>query len=283
MREPFSPSFVYSVMYIDNIQSDPIHSFPYLNAGRRPNEFFVDQLPVFTATTTEMPSDLDAVVFCADLQGREVVSGNERRTPRLLGELIPQDLTPILESLNVHSPGRVAAILAGDFYTYPDLHARGGDGDITEVWQAFTDHYRWVAGVAGNHDTFGKHRKRPPNVRSSHYLDGDRANVDGLRMAGLGGVIGNPRKNFRRTESDYLETLEILLSDPTDLLILHEGPEGPKKNYRGWRTINEVIERGQPSLVVRGHKHWPEPLIDLPGGTQVLNVEATIVILTKSI
>ena len=44
------------------------------------------------------------------------------------------------------------------------LDKRGGSGDVTGVWLAFADIFQWVAGVAGNHDTFGPDRIR--RVRS---------------------------------------------------------------------------------------------------------------------
>lgn len=36
------------------------------------------------------------------------------------------------------------------------------------------------------------------------------------------------------------------------------------------------------TLVVRGHSHWDEPLAELKSGTQVLNVDARVVVLTEN-
>jgi len=186
-----------------------------------------------------------------------------------------------LEQLGVNSGKQVGAILAGDFYTYPDLKGRGGSGDVTEVWQAFADEYRWVVGVAGNHDTFGE-RGRPFSRTNATFLDGQREEVDELRFAGLSGVIGNTRKNYRRSHEDYLFELDDILSGPTDILVMHDGPDAPdEKGCRGIEEAREIIERRKPNLVVRGHCHWPVPFVELSCGVQILNVDATVAILTK--
>ncbi len=73
---------------------------------------------------------------------------------RLLGEWLPQILAEsILPGLPLPA-GRVGVLLAGDFYTVPSLDKRGGSGDVDSVWQAFGEHFHWVVGVAGNHDTY---------------------------------------------------------------------------------------------------------------------------------
>jgi Icc-related predicted phosphoesterase len=270
-------------MRINRLESQAIAKFPFLNAGRRANDFFVDQLPVYRATVDELPDSMDAIIATADLQGLESMPEAPDRPLRLLGEVLPDLLEDVLESLGINSGNRVAALMAGDFYTYPDLRGRGGTGDVTRVWETFADHYGWVLGVAGNHDTFGSQHSHRPNWRGPyvHMMDGDRVNLDGLKVAGLSGVIGNPRKNFRRTQDDYLESLELLLSEPTDIALMHEGPHAPDKHCRGVIEITDIVERTRPALVVRGHKHWPKPLVELECGVQILNVEATVVILVR--
>jgi hypothetical protein len=41
-----------------------------------------------------------------------------------------------------------------------------------------------------------------------------------------------------------------------------------------------IDQSGRP-LVVRGHAHWPEPLVELASGVQVLNVDARVVVLRQ--
>ena len=270
-------------MKILSIDTDPLIEIPYFNAGRRAKDFYVDRLPVYRAIVDELPESLDAMVVTADLQGLDIdpMPGNVGLP--LLGCTLPTKLEPILDGLDV-CWNKVAALLAGDFYTYPDLHGRGGTGDVTEVWDAFADAYQWVVGVAGNHDTFGDRESYLPKMHSPdvHLLDADRVEMAGLSIAGISGIIGNPRKNFRRDHYDFVETLDLILQQPTDIALMHTGPDFPDlQGCKGVIEIREIIEKRTPSIVVRGHCHWPQPLVQMDCGTQILNVDATTVILIR--
>ncbi len=270
-------------MKILNLHPDPIEVFDFLNAGRRPNQFYVDTLPVYLAEVDRLPDDLAAIVVTADLQGREKFP--DRRASdqlRLLGEVLPNMLRPTLESIGISPDSNVGAFLAGDFYTYPDLRGRGGTGDVTQVWHAFADEYSWVAGVAGNHDTFGESTRMSSSRSNVYFLDNERAEISGLQCAGLGGVIGNPKKNFRRTEEDFFNAVENLLSLETDVFIMHDGPDFSEPGFRGIQKVREIAEFTKPGLIIRGHSHWPRPFVELAGGVQVLNVDATVAILKRS-
>ena len=270
-------------MKIVELKDKPIGEIAFLNAGRRPNRFFRDTLSVFHGRLAQLPDALDAVVVTADLQGREL-PGAPKRSPqdslRLLGEIMPDLLIEFLDALNVNSNANVAAILAGDFYTYPDLRGRGGTGDVTAVWQSFADAYQWVIGVGGNHDNFGE-RSEPFTSSNSFFLDGDRKEIDGWKFAGVSGVIGNPKKNFRRSHEDFLYVLDEVIAAPTDVLVMHDGPSGGQTGYRGIEEALEIVEKRRPALVVRGHRHWPTPMVEVKYGVQILNVEQTVVILTR--
>ena len=173
--------------------------------------------------------------------------------------------------------------MAGDFYTVPALDKRGGSGDVSNVWRAFADQFDWVVGVAGNHDTFGADPGAAPRFSGKlHYLDHNCVCLDGLSIAGLGGIIGNPNRMRRRTEHDFLRAIEDLLEAQPDILLMHEGPDAPKRGFRGAPMVRELIELLRPELVVRGHAHWDEPFVELDGGVQVLNVDARVVILRKT-
>jgi len=270
-------------MRITSIDEQPLVEIPYFNAGRKPNDFYRERLPVYKAIVDELPESIDAIVATADLQGLDVDPSDGNTGLPLLGTTLPDKLESVLDSLNV-SWSRTAALLAGDFYTYPDLHGRGGTGDVTQVYESFARSYQCVVGVAGNHDTFGDKLSHLPKIHSDHVylLDADRINMAGLSVAGISGVIGNPRRNFRRAHFDFVETLDLILSEPTDIALMHTGPDFPElKGCKGVREIREVIEKRKPSLVVRGHCHWPRPLVELPAGTQILNVEATVVVLVQ--
>ena len=269
-------------MNIKSILSEPYLEIPFLNAGRGQGGYYVDQLLVHAGFVDELPEGLDAIIATADLQGRERFEESPAGAPRLLGEALPKRLADeILPELNC-DPLKTGAILAVDFYTVPALDQRGGSGDVTKVWEAFGREFRWVAGVAGNHDTFGEalHPTRATNG-NRHYLDGRRVDLDELAIAGLGGIIGNPRKPHRRTDEDYVDALIDLSDPPPDILITHDGPTGPQTGQRGSPRVTYVLNELRPPLVVRGHAHWDTPVVELAGGTQVLNVDCRVAILRR--
>ena len=270
-------------MKVVEFNNEPIGEIAFLNAGRRPNQFYQDRVCVYHGMVEQLPESLEAVVVTADLQGREIPGSRKYSPPsgmRLLGEIMPSLLGQYLDSVGVSSNANVAAILAGDFYTYPDLRGRGGTGDVTSVWQAFADAYQWVVGVGGNHDTFGE-RDKSFTRANAFFLDGHRQEVDGLKFAGISGVIGNPKKNYRRTHDDFLFTLHELLNAPTDVLVMHDGPSGRQTGCRGIDDVLEIVETRCPTMVVRGHCHWPTPWVEVLKGVQILNVDQTVVILTS--
>ncbi len=269
-------------MKIIEFNSEPVSTFFFLNAGRGPGQSYEDRLPIHHARVDRLPEGISAIVVTADLQGRERFQDAMGGPPRLLGEVVPQRLVEeVFPMLAIEDPGRVAAFLAGDFYTVPALDKRGGTGDVTGVWRAFSECFAWVAGVAGNHDLFGIGQDTRPRCNSTmHYLDGDTVEVAGLRIGGIGGIIGNPSRPQRRDEVNYLRTLELLLDKQIDVLLMHEGPDGIESGQRGNAGIRVVLEGQPPRMVIRGHAHWPEPFAQFPGGLQVLNVDARVVILT---
>jgi Icc-related predicted phosphoesterase len=113
------------------------------------------------------------------------------------------------------------------------------------------------------------------------FLDGDTTTIDGLTIAGLGGIIGNVRRPHRRTHDDYLATLEHLALQASDILLMHDGPDGGKIGQPGILEVNEILERSKIHLVIRGHAHWSDPFAELQNGLQVLNVDCRVVIMTS--
>ena len=268
-------------MRINDFQLSPIGEFRYLNAGRGAGRYYEDGIPVHVATVDKLPEGLDALVLTADLQGRERFEDAPEKQPRLIGEVITEWLArDVLPNQGIHNPDRVAAMLAGDFYTVPALDKRGGTGDVSQVWQAFANEFAWVAGVPGNHDTFGDSSKQRPRCSGrSHFLDGDLAEVDGFRIGGLGGIIGNPKRPNRRYEDDYLNALMKLADSQPQMLLMHDGPAGSERGQRGWSCVSELLVASDfRGLVVRGHAHWKDPFAEFECGLQVLNVDARLVV-----
>lgn len=269
-------------MKILEMAKSPLIELRYLNAGRGVGQFTEDPLPVHVARVDQLPGGVSALVATADLQGRERFGDSRGGPLRLLGEALPERLIhEVLPLAGIRSGEPVGALLAGDLYTVPALDARGGTGDVTSVWRAFSEAFHWVAGVAGNHDTFGDPpQKHPKLFGNTHLLDGDIIDIGGLKIAGLGGIIGRPSRPNRRTEDDYLATLEDLVSQSPDLIVTHEGPDGHHPDQRGLARIRDLLAGSGIGLAIRGHKHWDNPLAELPCGLQILNVDARVVILT---
>jgi Icc-related predicted phosphoesterase len=269
-------------MKIVTFQAEPILEFRYLNAGRGPGQYYEDRLPVHIARVDRLPVGISALVATGDLQGRERFEDSAGGSIRLLGEALPERLVrEVLSTLFIPDSDRVGVLLAGDFYTVPALDKRGGTGDVTNVWRAFSDCFAWVAGIPGNHDTFGEVPQRRPKFPSGmHFLDGDVTEISGLRIAGLGGIIGKATRPNRRSEDDYLATLRRLLQPRPDVLLMHEGPDGRDPAQRGLSRVREILQEAGMGLVIRGHAHWPQPFAEFDNGLQVLNVDARVVVLT---
>lgn len=271
-------------MRIDHIEDELIAEIPFLNAGKGAGSFYVDKLPIHLGYASRLPAGISALIVTADLQGREKLGKKNGFPPRLLGQVLPKMLAhEILPLLDLPSQ-QIGVVLAGDFYTVPNLDKRGGTGDVTPVWKAFADQFDWVVGVAGNHDLFGTKDKaydQPRLPRNCYFLDKDYRSINDMKFAGVGGIIGNPRRVWRKTEEQFADAVLELADHRPEILIMHDGPNSPLDGYRGSSSIRETLAVCPPMLVIRGHAHWPAPLARLSSGHQVLNVDARVVILLQ--
>jgi len=272
-------------MRIRAIEPLPFLELPYGNPGprRRPG---VERaaLPVHRGVVHGLPEGVAAILATGDLQGREL-SG--RAPGRLVGEGLAEELAGLAAAGLLPPAERTVVLLAGDLYAVPDLGRRGGLGDVRGVWSAFAAAFGAVVGVAGNHDAFGagdvaQARERYRRRGAGRLLDGDVADLGrGLRIGGASGIAGNPRKPNRRFPDDQLAVIDRALDQGPDVLVLHEGPAA--NGRRGSRELAEHLAlRRELPLVVCGHCHWAEPLAELEGGGQVLNVDARAVVLTAA-
>ena len=124
-------------------------------------------------TVDVLPGNLQAIVATGDLQGREDVPPH-----RLLGEAVADALR------SEFAPSGLGVLLAGDLYANEGADKLGSSGEVGEVWDSFSSDYRWTAGVLGNHD-----RLKSPSVGTT-LLDGQVVVKDGLRIGGVGGIVG---------------------------------------------------------------------------------------------
>jgi len=269
-------------MRILSIEDSPFHLLRYRNvSGAR--KVVTETLPFLRATVDRLPNGLEAILATADLQGREIAN-DHGDNGRLLGEQLAEHCAFLAETGVLPCLEKVGVILAGDLYARELLDKRGGSGDVRQVWAAFAQRFRWVAGVAGNHDVFGKSPSLPEfkaflRQPKTYFLDGDTVELDGLRIGGLSGVVGDSaRKPFRREEKVFASEAKRLAGASPDLLVMHDGPDG-NDTRRGWPVIREALEQSRPTLVIRGHAHWESSVATLQNGTQVLNVDARVVLL----
>ncbi len=260
-----------AALQIASLEGALIREIHYLNAASRGGTD-VECLPVSRgALAAPLADQLDALLVCSDLQG--VVPGPQGRS-ELLGVQVAAVLDDLAQAGAIPPAARTGVILAGDLYCVPAANKRGGYGDVADVWNAFARRFAWVVGVAGNHDDVSGVARLGSGV---HLLDGELAAPDGLRIGGVGGIIGNPRKPGRRSEADQLGAIGRAIDHDLDILVLHEGPSGDDKQP-GNLAIRRAIEAGDVGLTICGHDHWRAPLAAHAGG-QILNVDARVVVL----
>ncbi len=261
-------------MRINSISNHPIHQIPFITAASSGVGMVDKVLPILSAQVDSLPPGLEAIIATSDLQG---IDPNNQR---LLGHLVAEELEILAEQGKIPSLKTTGIILAGDLYAKIDK--RGGVGDVREVWQAFSRRFRWVAGVAGNHDSFGKTPENMiafQNEQGIHYLDGNITCVDQLRIAGISGIIGKNSKPFRRLENDFIKAIQEIIKELPNILILHEGPNDAEAKLMGNESIRVELATARDLLVICGHSHWKVPITSLSKRVQVLNVDTRAVVL----
>jgi hypothetical protein len=269
-------------MRVLHLDAEPRFAIPYLNAGPkgRPE---AASLPILMGRVDRLPDGIDGLLVAADLQG--VVAG-ETGEVVLLGRALASYYDELsMAHDDLPSPERTGVILAGDLFSASKADVRGATGDVRSVWYAFADRFAFAAGVAGNHDMFGSAKERrsfeaEPGI---HLLDGACAELDGLGVGGVSGIIGNnTSKNERKTEDDFLGRLHDVLAAGPEIVVLHQGPDGGDRTLRGTPSIREAIASSRPNLTVCGHVYWDRPLAEPDPGHQILNVDGRVVLLTAT-
>lgn len=262
---------------ITDVAADPLHSIPY-RFPETHGGIGVGQFPLFAVGTVGLPSNLGGLLVMSDLQGREIEPDSTSRESRLLGEVVAEEFAVLSELDVLPSADSIGVLLAGDFHVDADLAGRGGKGDVRHVWRAFRDAFRWVGGVPGNHDRFEDEADSSfPFGRETriNFLDPGVVELDGIRIAGVGGIVGNPSRPYRREEKEFLRAIVTVSASRPDVLVLHEGPAGWSPLQHGNAAIRDVLADLPPMVVVCGHSHWEDhrPCL-LSNGTQILNTDA---------
>ncbi|MBY0229358.1 MAG: hypothetical protein K2W96_08780 [Gemmataceae bacterium] len=261
----------------------PLEWIDYLNAASGGLRTEVRHVEVTVATVAALPDDLDALVLSADLQGRERIAPRAgegklgREGTRLLGEVVAERLHGMAEAGRLPPADRTGVLLAGDLWAEPGSTRRGGEGDVAVVYQAFAQRFRWVAGVLGNHDEL----HGPPGA-GCLLLDGRVVDLDGLKVGGVGGIIGNPRKLNRKTADEFDSLLSRVLVQRPHVVLLHAGPDDPAEDRKGSALARECLERHARTLCVFGHCHWDEPMGAMDNGGQLVNVDGRVIVLKRA-
>jgi hypothetical protein len=275
-------------MKVLSMETSPCWEFRYRNVAPGSKQVVTASLPVYRATVDHLPDTIGAIVCASDLQGhmkssapamngKQVLMGIE--LPGMMRELAAQKLIPRLN--------QCGAVLAGDLFAL--TNRRGGLGNCLPVWQAWSEEFKFVVGVAGNHDAFGDSADSVPDLielgmPNAKILDGDQTIKNSLKIAGLSGCVGNPKRPFRYTEDVYQKRLVKTVRKESDILILHDGPNVPPlgEEFIGQNRIREVLESLSYSpLVLRGHRDWPQAMAELSNGIQVINLESRIIVLMR--
>ncbi|MFA5262246.1 MAG: metallophosphoesterase [Opitutaceae bacterium] len=160
-----------------------------------------------------------------------------------------------------------------------DLQGRSEFGDVGEVWRRMRRQFSRVAGVLGNHDQFGDSAR--PSHRPEGFLDGAILEMNGLRVGGVSGIVGDSGRANRRSPDEFAEPLITVLVLQPDILLLHAAPE-TDEGAPGDASIADWIRSTDfAGLIVCGHVHWDER-VQRCGRATVLNVDGTVVTLVPA-
>ena len=267
-------------MQITLDQNNTLETYPYLEVGSRTigqnnsPEIFHKTLPIYFAEYKNSNTDVDLLIIASDLQG--VTEGQGKQ--HLIGEKLPSFLKTLIE-IELKDCKKVGVLLCGDLYT--SLEKRGSSGDVRNVWKEFNNHFEWVVGVAGNHDTFGSEiEKEEFKLETNiHLLHKETIELDGLKIGGISGIIGRAGKINRVDESDFLNGLTKLSKKKLDFILIHETPDFPSNNEIGNSKIREHIEKLNPTTICCGHCYWNNSLANFNNKTQVLNVDSKVILM----
>ncbi|HEY2587719.1 MAG TPA: metallophosphoesterase [Tepidisphaeraceae bacterium] len=261
-------------MRVVTLDTVPFHALAYTVGSA-----MTATLPFLRATVNALPDGLEAIIATGDLQG--VVRGaGDARSEKLLGEAVAAELSVLRSRGELPPKEKTAVLLTGDLQPSADVD------DVRRVWFALGETCRWVAGVAGNHDAFGCEPRGTevweslgrPNL---HFFDDRVEPIGSVLIAGFSGTIGYPGEPWARTEPEFTAALGRLAARSPDLLLSHDGPNVAGTELAGWPSVRRALEAAAPTLLFRGHDPWPTPLATLSNGTQVVNVEGRVVVLTQ--
>lgn len=250
-------------MKILNVEKNNFDSLKFKTSGPK-NKTIYNKEILFYKGDVEMESEnIKTILITSDLQGRELGDKN-----RLIGEVVAEKVSSFCK-VDI-------SILAGDFYDDINCKKRSAFGDVSAVWNKFAEISEYVVGVNGNHDIVDANNLKD-NIT---ILDGNKINIGEINFTGISGVMGNPRKNQRRLDTDFLFLLNKIITKKTDVIILHQGPDNGT-DYKGDVAIKEIIKNKYDGLLIFGHCFWQKDWFVNIGRSQALNVDNRVIILNN--
>lgn len=253
----------------------PVFSVGYRSAthGRGAVDVTLAVERVFTA---DLPGSLSALLVTSDLQGWTTTGQGQV----LLGVALAEAMAAYCCARGIPRSG-VGVLLAGDLFAIDDMNQRGGVGDVRPVWRAFGARAAFVAGVAGNHDAFGRDAAELRAFTQEEGLTlldvgtpGLPSSVEccGLRIAGVSGIVGNPLRPWRKEPDAFLEAVATAIGTAPDVLLLHQNPALPGVRRDEQTRLTQLLAAAARGLVVFGHAYSPQPRMTL-GRCQLLATE----------
>jgi Icc-related predicted phosphoesterase len=261
----------------------PIETIPYLEVTSKllsNGEPFIkrQELPIYLGEFEHEKTDLDFLVVTSDLQGMIEKNGSRK----LLGEELPSLLDAIIkiELTDIENP-KIGTLLCGDLFT--SMAKRGSSGDVRIVWENFNLQSEWVVGVAGNHDMFGTEEElnKFKSTEGIDLLHKKETEKSGITISGISGIIGRGDKPNRVEEAEYLSTLTKYLNKNTDIVLIHETPNYPDREFIGNERIRDTIEQGEEAIICCGHCYWDDVIVNFENGSTILNVDSKVLVLKK--
>jgi Icc protein len=238
------------------------------------------ELPILRGQVDSLPAGLEALVVTSGLQGIAMDDDAEV----LLGVAAARAIATLSDNGAIPPRARTGVLLAGDLFSAPKPDERAASGDVRPVWLAFRRFFRWVAGVTGTRDLYGESPRDEGAFATSagvRILDGDIVTIDGLKVGGIAGLVGDPKKPRRKSPREFAQTVRKMKVQEMDVLVLHGGPDVPAEKLVGSSDVRLALDGIGPRLVVCGHAYWPKCTAEIRGGAQVLNVDSRAVVLTR--
>lgn len=264
----------------------PIHIIPTTVVDPQHKQPKRSTLEVLSWVVDELPTGLEALIITGDLQGYDArafeLPASQRR---LMGHAVAEELSILCELDVLPAAIKTGVLLLGDLWAEPKLDKMGGLGDVQQVWRSFVERFRWVAGVAGNHDLFERAAAFGQTFEgwaNTYALDGQVVQVDELSVGGVSGIIGAKGKAWRVPERAQLDQLRRVLNKRPDVLIMHQGPDHPEGLGRGEPKLRALLETQRVPLACFGHCYWPDPLATLSNGAQLINADSRVIVLQRA-